>query len=255
MDSLYLVMPAYNEEENIESVVRDWYPALSGKSAASRMVIADSGSSDGTHRILEALQAEFPQLEILSDTGKQHGPKLMALYAYAIENGADYVFQTDSDGQTNPAEFDAFWNLRERYDGIFGHRKHRGDGKARAFVERVVCFLLNVYFGVRVPDANAPFRLMRTASVAKYLPRMAPDYNLPNIMLTTFFSHYGENIAFREITFKPRQGGVNSIDLPKIVKIGWKALGDFRAFKRDMKQDKASQRNKDSETSGKGGES
>lgn len=45
MDSLYIVMPAYNEEDNIEQVVRDWYPLLNGKSPDSRLVIADSGST------------------------------------------------------------------------------------------------------------------------------------------------------------------------------------------------------------------
>ena len=237
MDSLYLVMPAYNEEENIEEAVRAWYPVLDGKDAASRMVIADSGSTDGTHRILEGLQAEFPQLEILSDTGKQHGPKVIALYDYAIKSGADYIFQTDSDGQTNPAEFGRFWNLRGRYAGIFGFRKERGDGKVRAFVEKVVCLLLNLYFHVTVPDANAPFRLMRADVVEKYLYRMEPDYNLPNIMLTTFFAYYNEKIRFRKITFRPRQAGANSVNIRKIVQIGWKALGDFRAFKKDMSRD------------------
>ena len=237
MDSLYLVMPAYNEEENIEEVVRAWYPVLEGKDEASRLVIADSGSTDGTHRILEALREEYPKLEILSDTGKQHGPKVIALYDYAIKSGADYIFQTDSDGQTDPEEFGAFWNLRERYAGIFGFRKERGDGKIRAFVERVVCLLLGLYFRVSVPDANAPFRLMRADTVAKYLPRMAPDYNLPNIMMTTFFAYYGEPIRFRKITFRPRQAGVNSVNVRKIVGIGWKALGDFHAFRKEMKRD------------------
>ena len=237
MDSLYLVMPAYNEEENIAEVVRAWYPVLDGKDEASRMVVADSGSTDGTHGILEALREEFPKLEILSDTGKQHGPKVIALYDHAIRNGADYIFQTDSDGQTDPAEFDAFWNLRGRYAGIFGFRKERGDGKIRAFVERVVCLLLGLYFRVTVPDANAPFRLMRADTVAKYLPRMDPDYNLPNIMMTTFFAYYGEPIRFRKITFRPRQAGVNSVNVRKIVGIGWKALGDFHAFRKEMKRD------------------
>lgn len=49
-------MPAYNEEANIEQVVKDWYPVLEGKSAESRLVIADSGSSDKTHEILENLK-------------------------------------------------------------------------------------------------------------------------------------------------------------------------------------------------------
>lgn len=235
MDNLFVVMPAYNEEANIEEVVKAWYPVLENKGENSRFVIADSGSSDATHDILVKLQTKYPKLEILPDTIKYHGPKVIALYDYAIKQNADWVFQTDSDGQTNPEEFDAFWQLREQYDGIFGHRNVRGDGQSRAFVEHVVCFLLKLYFKVNVPDANAPFRLMKVDVVKKYLYRLQPDYNLPNIMMTTYFAHYKEKYTFRTITFKPRQGGVNSINIPRIVKIGWKALGDFRKLKKDMK--------------------
>ncbi len=235
MDSLYVVMPAYNEVANIEQTVKMWYPVLDGKADSSRLVIADSGSTDGTHEKLLELQKQYPKLTILSETGKQHGPKVIALYDHAIKNNIDYVFQTDSDGQTDPAEFAAFWQLRGEYDGIFGHRNVRGDGKARAFVEHVVCFLLRLYFGVKVPDANAPFRLMKVGVVKRYLYKMESDYNLPNIMMTTYFVHYKERCTFRTLSFKPRQGGVNSINIPKIVKIGWKALGDFHKLKKGMK--------------------
>ena len=228
-------MPAYNEEKTIETVVRDWYPVLKGTSEDSKLVIADSGSADSTHQILLQLKEEFPQLDLLEDTDRQHGPKVIALYNHAIEQGADYIFQTDSDGQTNPAEFDAFWNLRKEYDAILGHRQARGDGRSRAFVEHVVCLLLRLYFGVKVPDANAPFRLMRTDIVKKYIDRLPADYNIPNIMFTTYFAHYNEKLKFRMISFKPRQGGVNSINLPRIIKIGWKAIADFKTFKKGMK--------------------
>lgn len=234
MDSLYIVMPAYNEAENIESVVSSWYPVLDGKSEDSRLVIADSGSSDGTHEILQRLSSKYGKLRILSDTGKSHGEKLMALYNYVIINGADYVFQTDSDGQTDPDEFPAFWDIRKEYDGIFGNRQVRGDGRMRAFVEHVVCFLLRIYFGVSLPDANAPFRLMKTEILKKYLYRLPDDYNIPNIMMTTYFAFYEEKTTFREITFRPRQGGKNTINLYRIIKIGWKALGDFRRLKKEM---------------------
>ena len=235
MDTLYIVMPAYNEEENIESVVRSWYPVLKGKSESSRLVIADSGSRDRTHEILEQLRSgEFPQLEILHTDNQYHGPKVIALYKYAIASGADYIFQTDSDGQTDPEEFGAFWKARRKYAGIFGNRKVRGDGKDRAFVEKVVCALVLLYFGVKIPDANAPFRLMKAQTVAKYIDKMPEDYNLPNIMMTTYFAYYREPTAFRTISFKPRQAGVNSVNIPRIVKIGWNALGDFRKLKKDM---------------------
>lgn len=236
VDKLFIVMPAYNEELNIRVVVDQWYPVLSCASPESRLVIADKGSKDRTHAILEEMKAgDYPQLEILDNDNQYHGPKLIALYNYAIREGADYVFQTDSDGQTNPDEFPAFWADREKYDGIFGNRTVRGDGKARAFVEKVVCFLLRIYFGVRIPDANAPFRLLRTEVLKKYVERMPADYNLPNIMISTFYAYYKERMLFREISFKPRRAGVNSVNIPKIVKIGWKALGDFRAFRKQMK--------------------
>ena len=234
MDTLYVVMPAYNEEENIEEVVSSWYPVLEGKSPESRLVVADAGSQDKTHEILLRMKETMPQLDIISDTGTFHGPKVIALYNYAIANGADYIFQTDSDGQTLPEEFGAFWDMRTAYKGIFGHRKVRGDGKSRAFVEKVVCFLLKLYFHVKVPDANAPFRLMNAQTVAKYIGRLDKDYNLPNIMMTTYFSYYGEEMTFKEVTFRPRQGGTNSINIKKIIKIGWKALKDFHDLKKAM---------------------
>lgn len=97
-NTLYIVMPAYNEEENIRDVVTSWYPKLELAGANSRLVVADSGSSDKTHEILVEMKNEYPQLEILEGTDRQHGPKVIALYDYAIKNGADYIFQTDSDG-------------------------------------------------------------------------------------------------------------------------------------------------------------
>ena len=237
MDSLFIVMPAYNEESNIEFVVRQWYKILEGKGVCSRLVVADSGSFDRTHEILVRLQKELDHLEILSNTDRQHGPKVIALYDYAIAQGADYVFQTDSDGQTNPDEFDTFWQMRSKYDGIFGNRNAREDGSSRIFVEWVVCFLIKLYFGVKVPDANAPFRLMKTDVVKKYLYKLSSDYNIPNIMMTTYFVYYNERTAFKTISFKQRRGGENSIDILKIMKIGWKALEDFRMLKMEMISD------------------
>lgn len=134
------------------------------------------------------------------------------------------------------AEFDYFWNHRNEYDGLFGYRTERGDGKDRAFVEKVVCLLVKLYFGVDVPDANAPFRLMKSSVLKEYLYKMPRDYNLPNIMITTFFEKYSEKVCFKSISFKPRTAGKNSINIPKIIKIGIHALGDFSTFRKEMKK-------------------
>jgi glycosyltransferase involved in cell wall biosynthesis len=96
-EKLFVVIPAYNEALNIESVVRSWYSVLKYAGNGSKLIIADSKSTDETNKILKRLKNEYPNIEIISDSLKEHGPKLIYMYKYAIENKADWIFQTDSD--------------------------------------------------------------------------------------------------------------------------------------------------------------
>ena len=235
MDKLYIVMPAYNEETNIVEVVKEWYPILEGKSEDSRMVIADGGSKDNTLQILYDLQKDYPKLEVFSKPGTDHGTKLIFLYDYAIKQKADYIFQTDSDGQTLPEEFEAFWQLRNEYDAILGNRSSREDGKDRVFVENVLRFILWIFFGAKTPDANAPFRLMKPELVGRYLYYLPEDFNLPNALLAACFSRFHEKVKYMHVTFRPRQGGKNYINVKRIVKIGWESLGNFWKLRKTLR--------------------
>ena len=237
MEKLFIVMPAYNEQDNIADTLAAWYPVIERHAAngESRLVAVNDGRKDDTFAVMQEFAKDHPLFTPLTKPNGGHGPTVIYAYNYAIEQGADWIFQTDSDGQTNPEEFEAFWEAREAYDGIFGNRTVRGDGNSRAMVEKVVCMLLRIYFGVKVPDANAPFRLMRAEKVAKYLKKLPEDYNLPNIMMTTYFVYYKERVSFREISFKPREKGTNSVNIKKIFKIGWQAVKDFRMLKKGMK--------------------
>lgn len=118
-------MPAYNEAENIEETIKQWYPVvekLSLGGAESILVIANDGSKDNTFAIMEGLKEKYPLFEPLDKANSGHGATVLYLYRHAIENGADYIFQTDSDGQTNPDEFWQMWENREKYDFQIGHR-------------------------------------------------------------------------------------------------------------------------------------
>lgn len=239
MEKLYIVIPAYNEEASIESVIRQWYPVVEKHNGEgeSRLVIINDGSKDKTYDIITALQSRYPLMVPLTKTNGGHGSTVLFGYRYAIENKADYIFQTDSDGQTNPAEFETFWNQKDTYDAILGDRQAgRQDGAFRVFVENVVRFLLRIIFGVSVPDANAPFRLMKRELVQKYIDMLPKDFNLPNIMFTTYFVYYKEKVDFVKVSFKPRQAGTNSINIKRIVGIGWKALGDFWRLRKAMQR-------------------
>lgn len=236
MEILYIVIPAYNEETNIEQCINDWYPVVEKHNGGgySRLVIIDDGSKDNTFSVMQEYAKTRPLFQPLTKTNGGHGHTVLYGYRYAIEKGADYIFQTDSDGQTDPAEFDQFWDAKEKYDAVIGNRVVRGDGKDRKFVENTVCFLLRLIFGVKIKDANAPFRLMKASLVDKYIRKLPEDFNIPNIMFTTYFVYHHEKVKFIPITFKPRQGGTNSINIKKIVKIGWKAVGDFRKLRKEI---------------------
>lgn len=73
---------------------------------------------------------------------------------------------------------------------------------------------------------------MKADYVAEYLPLMPQNYNLPNALLTAFGAYFHRKIRFIPISFKPRQGGTNSINIRKIVKIGRQALHDFREIQK-----------------------
>ena len=214
-DILYIIVPAYNESENISSLIEDWYPIVEKHNGygQSRLVIIDDGSKDNTYDIVMQHTKNMPYLEIIRKENGGHGSSVLYGYRYAIKNNADWIFQTDSDGQTLSSEFYDFWDKRTEHDAIIGNRSSREDGLSRKLVEKVVILLLWLYFGVKVPDSNAPFRLMKKELVEKYIDKLPNDFNLPNIMFTAYFSYFKENIVFQKITFRPRQGGINSINI------------------------------------------
>lgn len=233
-ETLYIVMPAYNEEANLETVIKQWYPIVETIGRESRLVIIDDGSQDSTYEILSREHKKYPLLVPVTKKNGGHGAAVLYGYRYAIEHEADWIFQTDSDGQTNPEEFADFWEARGEYDAIIGTRPNRQDGASRKFVEAALLLILRLTFGVKIPDSNAPYRLMRRELLEKYIYKMPIDFNLPNVMFTTYFSYFQEKVQFREISFSPRQGGNNSINIKKIIKIGWTALGDFRDLKKHI---------------------
>ena len=235
MKKLYIVIPAYNEADNIEQLVDDWYPVVKKINKESQLVIIDDGSKDDTYKILKKLKKSRPQLNCITKPNAGHGATVLYGYHYALDHGADYIFQTDSDGQTLPSEFDQFWKLRNQFDMIIGHRKGREDGFARVVVTKTLRFVVRLCFHVKVTDANTPFRLMTAKSLKENIEYIPENFNLSNVILSVIYAKRGQKVKYIPITFRPRQGGVNSINLPKIFGIGRQALKDFRQINKSLK--------------------
>ena len=101
-DSLYIVMPAYNEEANITAVIEEWYPVVEKVGGDSRLMIVNDGSKDKTYQIMRDLREKYPRLLTINKKNEGHGPAVLSAYKKAIDAGADFIFQTDSDGHTRP---------------------------------------------------------------------------------------------------------------------------------------------------------
>ena len=237
MDKLFIVIPEYNEEENIRQVIDDWYPVVEAHNGdgESRLVIIDDGSKDSTFKIMEEYAKERPLFCPITKPNGGHGATVLYGYHYALEHGADYIFQTDSDGQTLPSEFEAFWEQRSLYDMVIGWRKGREDGASRVFTTKVLKLVIKVCFGVTVTDANTPFRLMKASILQEQIKLVPKDFNLSNVIITVIYTKKGLGVKYMPITFRPRQGGVNSINLKKIFKIGKQALKDFREINKAIR--------------------
>lgn len=242
MEKFYFVMPAYNESENIKETILQWYPLIEKinqvEGCQAVLAIANDGSKDDTGEVMRRLKAEecLQYFEPIDKPNGGHGQTVLFLYRYALENGADYIFQTDSDGQTSPEDFFQMFEHRHEYDFQIGYRKEREDGLSRVFVTKVLRLVVWLMFHEWVTDANTPFRLMQKDKLKAIMDVIPHDYFLCNVAISAIAVKWHYKIKFYEITFRPRQGGVNSINMRRIFKIGLKALGDFSKINANLKK-------------------
>lgn len=236
METLYIVIPAYNEEANIRQVIEEWYPVIErhNENTMSRLVIIDDGSRDNTYAIIKECAQSRPFLSPITKTNAGHGATILYGYHYALAHNATYIFQTDSDGQTTSDEFEQFWNRKEDYDMVIGHRNHREDGISRIIVTKVLKFIIKLCFGVWITDSNTPFRLMNAASLKECMLLIPNDFYLANVMLSVIYTKKGYRVKYLPITFRARQGGVNSINITRIMKIGKQAWKDFKEINKTL---------------------
>ena len=108
MDTLYIVIPAYNESENIKRTIEEWCPVVEKHNGggASRLVIINDGSRDDTYEIASAECETHPLLTVLTKPNGGHGSTVLYGYRYALENGADYIYPVSYTHLTLPTKLE-----------------------------------------------------------------------------------------------------------------------------------------------------
>lgn len=231
-EKLSVVIPIYNEQQNISAVLSEWVTTLRKCEAELQLLAVNDGSTDATHEVLVREQQRIPELEVIDQANAGHGRSCRLGYERAVKGSATWVLQIDSDGQCDPQFFTEFWKKREDYDCIFGCRVSRDDGWMREVVSWACRRAVHLGARVLIADPNVPYRLIRCDILEGALKKIPANFELQNIALALALKR---NSAVRvesiPIHFRARRAGSNSLNLPRIVKLGWQMFRDLKRIR------------------------
>jgi dolichol-phosphate mannosyltransferase len=170
MDGIaWLILPTYNEAENIEAIVLAAADALaSAPCEGFRVLVVDDGSPDGTGRIAEQLAAEHPWMQVLHRTTKEGiGPAYLAGFRHALRHGAAFVLEMDSDFSHDPADLARLLQaIADGADLALGSRYVHGGGVSdwgllRRLVSEGGSAYARAVLGLQVRDLTGGFKCFR----------------------------------------------------------------------------------------------
>ena len=166
MPAKLVIIPTYNEKENIENIIR----AVFNQPLSFHILIIEDGSPDGTAAIVKKLQQEFPEkLFMVERQGKLGlGTAYIAGFKWGLANGYDYIFEMDADFSHNPTDlarlYDACANMGA--DVAIGSRYITGVNVVNWPIGRVLMsYFASKYvrfvLGMKIADATAGFKCYR----------------------------------------------------------------------------------------------
>jgi dolichol-phosphate mannosyltransferase len=165
----WLILPTFNEAENIATVVTAARRVLAAAAPDGfRILIVDDGSPDGTGAIADGLAAEHDEVEVLHRTVREGlGPAYVAGFARALDAGAGYVFEMDSDLSHDPADLARLLAaVRDGADLALGSRYVPGGGvtdwgRVRQAISRSGSWYARRVLGLDLRDLTGGFKCFR----------------------------------------------------------------------------------------------
>ena len=161
-----VIIPTYNEKENIEKIIR----AIKEQEVDFHILVIDDGSPDGTAAIVKSLRSEFPDsLFIIERAGKQGlGTAYITGFKWAIEHKYDYVFEMDADFSHPPKDLPRLYKAchEDGADLAIGSRYCNGISVVNWPIGRVIMsYYASTYvrtvLGMKVYDTTAGFKCYR----------------------------------------------------------------------------------------------
>jgi dolichol-phosphate mannosyltransferase len=165
----WLILPTYNEAENVQAIVAAAAEVLADATPDGfRVLVVDDGSPDGTGQLADRMAAEHDWLEVLHRTEKNGiGPAYLAGFRHALDHGAGYVMEMDSDFSHDPADLARLLDTaRTDADLALGSRYVPGGGVTdwgllRRFISEGGSTYARIILGLKVRDLTGGFKCFR----------------------------------------------------------------------------------------------
>ena len=210
-----IIIPTYNEKENIELIVRQVLEVDSG----IEVLVVDDNSPDGTGKIVDQMIESEPRIHVLHRSGKLGlGTAYVAGFKQAVEMGVDRVIQMDADFSHNPSYLANMLMASADYDVVIGSRYMNGNISVVNWPlsRLMLSYFANIYArwvtGLPVFDVTGGYKVIRTDVLRKIdLDKISSNGYAFQIEMNYIFNKKGFSIKEIPIIFADREGGVSKM--------------------------------------------
>lgn len=154
-----IILPVYNEEQNITKTVSDIENFFAIQKIDYEIIAVNDGSIDKTDFVLNNIKSKISRLIIASH--KNNLGYGAALKTGFLKANGNLIFFMDSDGQFNIKDIAVFLEKIDRYDFVIGYRNKRADSFLRILNAKIFNFACFLFFGVKAKDIDCAFKLFK----------------------------------------------------------------------------------------------
>jgi len=229
MSGAWVVLPTFNEAENVEAIVRAVLTNLDAAGMPHRVLVVDDNSPDGTGAIAGRLATELEQVEVLHRARKQGiGPAYLAGFEHALRGGAELVLEMDCDFSHDPGDLPRLIGATEAADLVLGSRYVPGGGVTDwGFVRRAISrggsHYARLLLGVGVQDLTGGFKCFRREVLEQLdLAGVGTDGYGFQIEMTYRAIRAGFRVTEVPILFRERRVGASKMSTRIAIEAFWK---------------------------------
>lgn len=164
-----VIIPTYNESENIERIIN----IILAVSSQLEVLVIDDNSPDNTTRVVRKLSSKNKRIHLKTRPKKLGlGTAYVMGFDYALNNGYDFAFEMDADFSHDPIELPNFINLLKDYDLIIGSRYIQGISVVNWPMKRLLlsysaCIFARIVTGIPVKDLTSGFKCYSKNALAR----------------------------------------------------------------------------------------